>query len=845
MKSLKLSNTLTWVGALDPDLRVFDIIMETKFGTTYNSYVLKGTSKTALIETAKLKTFDQYIEKVKEVVDPKDVDYIIVNHTEPDHSGSVVKLLEFNPKIQIIGTALAIEYLKEIVNGEFDYRIVNEGETLDLGDLTLEFIMAPNLHWPDTMYTYVRESGVLFTCDSFGAHYSFDQVLLSKVSALDDYHEALKYYYDMILGPFPSFMLKALDRIQDLPLTMIAPGHGPVLDVRIPEIMATYRDWATIVNPNTRKTVIMPYVSSYGYTEKLAKAIKEGIQEAGDIEVRSFDLVTTPIAKVAGEIFYADGVLLGTPTILGDALKPLWDLTSVLYPVIHGGKIASVFGSYGWSGEGVPNLVARLGMLRMDVVDGLSIRFNPDEKKLAIAKAWGKEFGKKLLERDQIKGRLRAWKCILCGEIIISENRPNICPVCGAPADQFIEIPYNETTFHQDSNETFVLIGAGAAAINAAEAIRIRNTTAKIVILSEEQRLTYNRPQLTKDFMGDYDSAGFLLKEREWYVENSIDLRLGVKATKIDPTQKTVELSDGSSVSYSKLILTTGASCFIPPIKGSVNENVVVIRNTKDVDKIKELIPMIKKVVVIGGGILGLEAAWQFKKLGLEIVVLELAPMLMTRQLDDVSSSRLRKLVEAQNIAVHTAVQITEISAENNWAKGVLLADGRFIEGDLIVVSAGVKANVDLAKEIGVTVNRAIVVNEKMETNIPDVYAAGDCVEFGGINYAIWPQALEQGKVAGANAVGDNTAYYGVIPIVSMHCLETELFALGDPGKDPNKKYNVIDFVDDIKHATARYFFTQDGLVGGVLLHDMSNSINLIDGINNHLSPEKFLAKVI
>ena len=845
MKSLELSKNLTWVGALDPDLRVFDIIMETKFGTTYNSYVLKGSTKTALIETAKLKTYDQYIEKVKEVIDPTKVDYIIVNHTEPDHSGSVVKLLELNPKIEIIGTALAIEYLRDIVNGDFNARVVSEGDTLDLGDLTLEFIMAPNLHWPDTMYTYVKETGVLFTCDSFGAHYSFDKVLLSKVTALDDYNEALKYYYDMILGPFPSFMLKALDRIQDLKLTMIAPGHGPVLDTRIPEIMETYRKWATIINPNTRKTVIMPYVSSYGYTEKMAVAIKAGIEEAGDIDVRTFDLVTTPIAKVANEIFYADGVLLGTPTILGDALKPLWDLTSILYPPVHGGKLASVFGSYGWSGEGVPNLVARLGMLRMDVLDGFSIRFNPDDKKLALAKAFGLNFGKKLLERDQVKGRLRAWKCILCGEIIISENRPSICPVCGAPADQFIEIPYNDVTFKQDTDETFVLIGGGAAAVNAAEAIRVRNTTAKIIILSEEQKLVYNRPQLTKDFMGDYDTAGFLLKPREWYVENDIDLRLGVKASKIDPENKTVVLGDGSTVTYNKLILTTGASCFIPPIKGCVNENVVVIRNTKDVDKIKELIPMIKKVVVIGGGILGLEAAWQFKKLDLEVVVLELAPMLMTRQLDDVSSARLRKIVEAQNIAVHTAVQITEITAENNWAKGVLLADGRFIEGDLVVVSAGVKANVDLAKEIGVAIGRAIIVNDKMETNLPGIYAAGDCAEFSGINYAIWPQALEQGRVAGANAAGDTAAYFGVVPAVSMQALNTELYALGDPGKDPNKKYNVIDIVDDLKHATARYFFTETGLVGGVLMHDMRNSIALIEGINDHLSPEKFLAKVL
>ncbi len=845
MKSLQLLPNLTWVGALDPDLRVFDIIMATQYGTSYNSYVLKGSTKIALIETAKLKTFDQYIAKVKEVIDPKDVDYIIVNHTEPDHSGSVVKLLEFNPHLEIIGTALAIEYLKEIVNAPFKYRIVTDGDTLDLGDINLEFIMAPNLHWPDTMYTYVKESGVLFTCDSFGAHYCFDQVLLSKISDLKDYDEALKYYFDVILSPFPSFMLKALDRIQNLNLKMIAPGHGPVIDTRIKALLALYREWATIINPNTRKTVIIPYVSSYGYTEKLANAISEGIKTAGDIEVRSFDMVSTPLEKVVTEIFYADGLLFGTPTILGDALKPLWDLTSMLYPVVHGGKLASAFGSFGWSGEGVPNMIARLEMLRMDVLDGLSLRFNPDDIKLAQAKAFGFNFGQKLLERDQVKGRLRAWKCILCGEIIISENRPSICPVCGAPPDQFIEIPYSETTFHQDSDETFVIVGAGAAAINAAEAIRIRNTTAQIVILSEEQRLVYNRPQLTKDFMGNYDTKEFLLKDRTWYVENNIDLRLGTKAIRINPNEKQIELSDGSVLGYSKLILTTGASCFIPPIKGSINENVVVIRNTKDVDKIKDLLPMLKKVIVIGGGILGLEAAWQFKKLDLEVVVLELAPMLMTRQLDDVSSARLRKIVEDQNIAVHTAVQITEISAENNWAKGVLLADGRFFEGDLVVVSAGIKANVDLAKEIGIAINRAIIVNDKMETNLKDVYAAGDCAEYLGINYAIWPQAVEEGRVAGTNAAGDTASYVGVIPAVSMQSLKTELYALGDPGKDPNKHYTIIDITDDIHHALARYFFTQEGLVGAVLLHDMKPSILVIEGINKHLSPEKFLAKVM
>ena len=452
---------------------------------------------------------------------------------------------------------------------------------------------------------------------------------------------------------------------------------------------------------------------------------------------------------------------------------------------------------------------------------------------------------KTLLERKTPKGKLKAWKCILCGEVILSENRPDICPVCGAPADQFIEIPYEEITYHNDTNERFVIVGGGAAAINAAEAIRARNTTAPIIILSEEKQYAYNRPQLTKDMLADYRTPDFLLKERAWYFEKDIDLKLGVKATKIDPETKTVTLGDGSEIGYDKLILAVGASNNILPIPGSTAENVVVIRNTKDVDTINGLVPMVRKVVVIGGGILGLEAAWQFKRMDLEVTVLEVAPLLMSRQLDEVTSIRLRTIVESKGVEVLTGVQIKEINVVNNWAKGVVLSDGRVIEGDLVVMSAGVKANTDLAKAMGLTVNRSIVVNDKMETNLEGVYACGDCAEYNGLNYAIWPQALEQGKVAGANAAGDCVTYDIVVPILSMHALETEIFVYGDPGKDANRKYTILDLQDQASNKIGRYFFADGGLVGGILLNCFEHSITLMESVRKHLSQEKFLAKIL
>ena len=208
MKSYQLKQDLYWAGILDKNLRVFDIIMETEFGTTYNSYVLKGSEKTAIVETAKVKFFDEYLQKLQEVVDINDVDYVIMNHTEPDHAGSIVKLVEMNPRICVVATACAIGFLKNIINHDFYSIAVKEKDTLSLGNKTLQFMLLPNLHWPDTMYTYVKEDKLLFTCDSFGSHYCLDDIVLSKLTDNEGYMRATKYYFDNIIGPFKPFMLK-------------------------------------------------------------------------------------------------------------------------------------------------------------------------------------------------------------------------------------------------------------------------------------------------------------------------------------------------------------------------------------------------------------------------------------------------------------------------------------------------------------------------------------------------------------------------------------------------------------------------------------------------------------
>ena len=181
MEAFELKPGLYFTGAIDHDLRVFDIIMYTEYGTTYNSYVLKTQHHTVLFETAKAKCLESWLKKVGEITPIEEVDYLVVSHTEPDHSGSIERLLELNPRLKIVGTGCALQFLREIVNRDFYSIPIKDGQSLTVDDKTLEFIVVPNLHWPDTMYTYIPQDRVLVTCDSFGSHYAMDGVLLSSV----------------------------------------------------------------------------------------------------------------------------------------------------------------------------------------------------------------------------------------------------------------------------------------------------------------------------------------------------------------------------------------------------------------------------------------------------------------------------------------------------------------------------------------------------------------------------------------------------------------------------------------------------------------------------------------
>ena len=398
-KILDLTKDVKWIGVLDYDIVTFDVVMETKFGTTYNSYFIDAGKK-AVIETVKESFWDVYHEKLKQLVDPAEIDYIVLNHTEPDHSGSVAKLLEVAPKAKVVGSGNAIRYLGELMGIDFPHIVVKDGYTLDLGTRTLQFISAPNLHWPDTMYTYLIEDKILFSCDSFGAHYCDDRIFDDQVG---DFDEAFKYYFDVILGPFSKYMVKAIDKVRNLELNMIAPGHGPVLRSNWKKYLDLSEEYANkLLGLPMRRKVFIPYVSAYHKTGLIAEKIGEGLSMAGDIDVVVMDIEKTSIGDLEQKVMESAGIIVGSTTINQNILLPVYKLFSVINPLRDKGKLAGGFGSYGWSGESREILRSSLENLKLKFFkEGVFVKFSPDEQQQQLALDYGKQFGEELLKQDR------------------------------------------------------------------------------------------------------------------------------------------------------------------------------------------------------------------------------------------------------------------------------------------------------------------------------------------------------------------------------------------------------------------------------------------------------------
>jgi NADH oxidase (H2O-forming) len=396
---IDITDNVKWIGILDYDIKTFDIVMTTDFGTTYNSYFINAEKKT-LVEVAKEKFFDTYIEKLRKLTDPSEISYIILDHTEPDHSGSLKRLLELAPSATVVGSGNAVRYLEDMLNVPFKSMIVKDGDLLDLGNRKLRFISAPNLHWPDSIYTWLEEEKILFTCDSFGAHYCSYEM---KDDLNDDYLKAFKYYFDVILKPFSRFIIKAIERIKPLDIRYICPGHGPILSEnrnKIVDLTLRYaNEYIEQTQVKARRHILIAYISAYGYTKMAAEIISEGIREVSDFAIDMVDIEQIDLGDLDKKLTESDALLTGSPTINQNTLLPVYKLFAIINPLRDKGKLAGAFGSYGWSGEASKIILENFRNLKLKIFeDGAAFKFLPGGNKEEELKNFGRKFAQKFEE---------------------------------------------------------------------------------------------------------------------------------------------------------------------------------------------------------------------------------------------------------------------------------------------------------------------------------------------------------------------------------------------------------------------------------------------------------------
>ena len=372
MKPRKLREDIYWVGAVDWDRRLFDELIPLPDGTSYNSYLIKGSEKTALIDTVD-PTMAKMLMNNLDRLEVREIDYVIANHAEQDHSGALPQILERNPEAIVVTTPKGKSMLMDfLLIAEDKFITVEDRGTLSLGNKTLEFIYAPWVHWPETMLTYLREDRILFTCDLFGSHLATSDLYVTDEATV---YEAAKRYYAEIMMPFRTVIQKNLEKIKDLKIDLIATSHGPIY-AKPDFILNAYRDW--IYNP-PRNTVVLPYVSMHGSTRAMVEYFVAALIERG-ITVKQFNLAKTDIGKLAIALVDAATIVIGSPTVLvGPHPNVVYAvyLANALRPKL---KFASIIGSYGWGGRMVERITGMLSNLKVELLKPVVVKGYPREE---------------------------------------------------------------------------------------------------------------------------------------------------------------------------------------------------------------------------------------------------------------------------------------------------------------------------------------------------------------------------------------------------------------------------------------------------------------------------------
>lgn len=395
--SIQVIDKVHWVGVRHPDLKVFDDLFPTRNGTTYNSYLIQGQKKTALIDTVKAPFVDEFMAKVGEHIDPAKVDIVVVNHTEPDHSGSVINVIEKNPDVQVYCSKAGENFLKQLLNRPFNAVVIADGDEVDLGGKTLRFILAPYLHWPDTIFTYLVEDQLLFPCDAFGAHYCSEKLFDDEIN---EFYQDFHFYFDCIMRPFKDKIRDALAKIEDLPIAMVCPSHGPIRRSSGKFAIESYARWAAAPSSHGKPRALLAVLSSHGNTRDVANVIQTELMAQG-MDVSTFHLSEMRDDDYRDALEHADVLVIGTPTIQRDAPPHVWHALALISSVTPKAKLAAVFGSFGWSGEAVKMVEQRLlGLKYKLVADGVSFRFTPTKENMDSCRHFAEQVAGAVLTQE-------------------------------------------------------------------------------------------------------------------------------------------------------------------------------------------------------------------------------------------------------------------------------------------------------------------------------------------------------------------------------------------------------------------------------------------------------------
>jgi len=393
MHNAELAKGIYQVGAVDWGTRDFHGY-KTPRGVTYNSYLIVD-EKICLIDAVKAPFAKELLERISQIVDPAKIDYVIVNHVEPDHSSALPMVMEAAPQAKVLITEQGRGEVLKYYGREYDFRVVKNGDSLSLGKHTLKFVPLPMLHWPDSMATYLEEEQILFSNDAFGQHYSTNFKFDDENDLSELLYEAKKYYAN-ILTPFNKLVVKALDSLGLLPIRMIAPSHGLIWRSHIADIMALYKQWST---GETEPLVLVVYDSMWGSTEAMARRIIEGLT-AGGIKAKLYRMADSDKSEMVAELLTARGLLVGSST-LNNGMLPT--MTSVLY-YMKGlkplNKSGAAFGAYGWAGGAQADMELALKAAGIDVaMTGPTLKWAPNQDEIQRCFEFGREFAQKMLNR--------------------------------------------------------------------------------------------------------------------------------------------------------------------------------------------------------------------------------------------------------------------------------------------------------------------------------------------------------------------------------------------------------------------------------------------------------------